>query len=88
VIDEITEKRDELVLSLMKCMPLSEPGQGGGEGGLDIANTFKPAMARGEKSRGREDHDSTNRAAQKKTAKKAAGKRKESKRKEKSNHPW
>ncbi len=48
VMDEITEKRDELVLFIDEVHTIVGAGQGGGEGGLDIANTFKPAMARGE----------------------------------------
>ncbi|XRV73546.1 AAA family ATPase [Luteibacter sp. E-22] len=48
VMDEITEHRDELILFIDEVHTIVGAGQGGGEGGLDIANTFKPAMARGE----------------------------------------
>jgi ATP-dependent Clp protease ATP-binding subunit ClpC len=48
VMDEVTEKQDELVLFIDEVHTIVGAGQGGGEGGLDIANTFKPAMARGE----------------------------------------
>jgi ATP-dependent Clp protease ATP-binding subunit ClpC len=48
VMDEIADKRDELVLFIDEVHTIVGAGQGGGEGGLDIANTFKPAMARGE----------------------------------------
>jgi ATP-dependent Clp protease ATP-binding subunit ClpC len=48
VMDEIAEKQDELVLFIDEVHTIVGAGQGGGEGGLDIANTFKPAMARGE----------------------------------------
>jgi len=48
VMDEITAKQDELVLFIDEVHTIVGAGQGGGEGGLDIANTFKPAMARGE----------------------------------------
>ncbi|HEV2573219.1 MAG TPA: ATP-dependent Clp protease ATP-binding subunit [Beijerinckiaceae bacterium] len=48
VMDEIAGKRDELLLFIDEVHTIVGAGQGGGEGGLDIANVFKPAMARGE----------------------------------------
>jgi ATP-dependent Clp protease ATP-binding subunit ClpC len=48
VMDEITAQREGLVLFIDEVHTIVGAGQGGGEGGLDIANVFKPAMARGE----------------------------------------
>ncbi|WP_114389616.1 ATP-dependent Clp protease ATP-binding subunit [Notoacmeibacter marinus] len=48
VLKEITAQKDELVLFIDEMHTIVGAGQGGGEGGLDIANTFKPALARGE----------------------------------------
>ena len=48
VMDEITEHREELLLFIDEVHTIVGAGQGGGEGGLDVANVFKPAMARGE----------------------------------------
>ena len=50
LIDEVTAKRDELVLFIDELHTIVGAGQGGGEGGLDIANVLKPALARGELS--------------------------------------
>ncbi|KMZ12187.1 ClpB protein [Candidatus Burkholderia humilis] len=46
VIDEITANRDALLLFVDEVHTIVGTGQGSGEGGLDIANVFKPAMAR------------------------------------------
>jgi ATP-dependent Clp protease ATP-binding subunit ClpC len=48
VMEEITAQRDSLVLFIDEVHMIVGAGQGGNEGGLDIANVFKPAMARGE----------------------------------------
>ncbi|WP_281242760.1 ATP-dependent Clp protease ATP-binding subunit [Citreimonas salinaria] len=48
ILKEITEHKDEMVLFIDEVHTIVGAGQGGGEGGLDIANTFKPALARGE----------------------------------------
>ncbi len=48
LIDEIAANLDSLVLFVDEVHTIVGAGQGGGEGGLDIANVFKPAMARGE----------------------------------------
>ncbi|KAA8607949.1 ATP-dependent Clp protease ATP-binding subunit [Salipiger aestuarii] len=48
ILKEITEQKDEMVLFIDEIHTIVGAGQGGGEGGLDIANTFKPALARGE----------------------------------------
>ncbi len=53
LMEEISAHRDALVLFVDEVHTIVGAGQGGGEGGLDIANVFKPAMARGElKGRG------------------------------------
>jgi ATP-dependent Clp protease ATP-binding subunit ClpC len=48
VLDEIIENQNDLILFIDELHTIVGAGQGGGEGGLDIANTFKPALARGE----------------------------------------
>lgn len=48
VLDEITQHGDEIVLFIDEMHTIVGAGQGGGEGGLDIANVFKPSLARGE----------------------------------------
>ncbi|WP_259394994.1 AAA family ATPase, partial [Ralstonia pickettii] len=48
LIDEVTAKQDELILFIDELHTIVGAGQGGGEGGLDIANVLKPALARGE----------------------------------------
>ncbi|MCK8484267.1 AAA family ATPase [Aliiroseovarius sp. S2029] len=48
ILKEITEQKDEMVLFIDEIHTIVGAGQGGGEGGLDVANTFKPALARGE----------------------------------------
>lgn len=48
VMDEITANNEALLLFIDEVHTIVGAGQGGGEGGLDVANTFKPAMARGE----------------------------------------
>ncbi|SAK95295.1 ATPase [Caballeronia catudaia] len=50
LIDEITAKQDELIVFIDELHTIVGAGQGGGEGGLDIANVLKPALARGELS--------------------------------------
>ena len=50
LIDEVTARNDELVLFIDELHTIVGAGQGGGEGGLDIANVLKPALARGELS--------------------------------------
>ncbi len=48
ILKEVTEAQDSLVLFIDEIHTIVGAGQGGGEGGLDIANVFKPALARGE----------------------------------------
>ncbi len=48
VLKEVTDHQDQLVLFIDEIHTIVGAGQGGGEGGLDIANVFKPALARGE----------------------------------------
>ena len=50
LIDEVSAKHDELILFIDELHTIVGAGQGGGEGGLDIANVLKPALARGELS--------------------------------------
>ncbi|RAS37504.1 ATP-dependent Clp protease ATP-binding subunit [Paraburkholderia bryophila] len=50
LIDEVTVRKDELILFIDELHTIVGAGQGGGEGGLDIANVLKPALARGELS--------------------------------------
>jgi ATP-dependent Clp protease ATP-binding subunit ClpC len=48
VLDEIVANQEELIIFIDELHTIVGAGQGGGEGGLDIANVFKPALARGE----------------------------------------
>ncbi|MEI6001501.1 ATP-dependent Clp protease ATP-binding subunit [Paraburkholderia bengalensis] len=48
VVDEVLAHQDSVVLFVDEVHTIVGAGQGGNEGGLDIANVFKPAMARGE----------------------------------------
>ena len=48
ILKEVEEVQDSLVLFIDEIHTIVGAGQGGGEGGLDIANVFKPALARGE----------------------------------------
>ncbi|RMH44442.1 MAG: ATP-dependent Clp protease ATP-binding subunit [Alphaproteobacteria bacterium] len=48
LLKEVTEASDDLILFIDEVHTIVGAGQGGGEGGLDIANVFKPALARGE----------------------------------------
>jgi len=48
VLDEIIANQHDIILFIDELHTIVGAGQGGGEGGLDIANTFKPALARGE----------------------------------------
>ena len=48
VLKEVAEHKDELVLFIDELHTIVGAGTGGGEGGLDIANVFKPALSRGE----------------------------------------
>ncbi|SOY62882.1 ATP-dependent Clp protease ATP-binding subunit [Cupriavidus taiwanensis] len=50
LIDEVTARNDELILFIDELHTIVGAGQGGGEGGLDVANVLKPALARGELS--------------------------------------
>ena len=47
VLKEVTENRGDMILFIDELHTIIGAGQGG-EGGLDIANPFKPALARGE----------------------------------------
>lgn len=48
VVDEIVEHKDELIVFVDEIHTIVGAGQGGGEGGLDVSNVLKPALARGE----------------------------------------
>jgi ATP-dependent Clp protease ATP-binding subunit ClpC len=48
ILQEVSDHKDQLILFIDELHTIVGAGQGGGEGGLDIANTFKPALARGE----------------------------------------
>ena len=48
VLKEVTDQKDKQILFIDEIHTIVGAGQGGGEGGLDIANVFKPALARGE----------------------------------------
>lgn len=48
VVDEIVEHNDELIVFIDELHTIVGAGQGGGEGGLDVSNVLKPALARGE----------------------------------------
>ncbi|PPB81487.1 ATP-dependent Clp protease ATP-binding subunit ClpC [Albidovulum inexpectatum] len=48
ILKEIQDHKDTLILFIDEIHTIVGAGQGGGEGGLDIANVFKPALARGE----------------------------------------
>jgi ATP-dependent Clp protease ATP-binding subunit ClpC len=48
VLDEIIDHQDELIIFIDEVHTVVGAGQGGGEGGMDIANVMKPSLARGE----------------------------------------
>ena len=48
VIDEITAHKDELIVFVDEIHTIVGAGQGGDDGGMDVANIMKPALARGE----------------------------------------
>lgn len=48
VIDEVVEHSDELIVFVDEIHTMVGAGQGGGEGGMDVANIMKPALARGQ----------------------------------------
>lgn len=48
VIDEITANKEDLIVFIDEVHTIMGAGQGGGEGGLDMANVMKPALARGD----------------------------------------
>jgi len=47
ILKEVTEHKDKLILFIDEIHTIVGAGQGGGEGGLDIANVFKPPLAQG-----------------------------------------
>lgn len=48
ILKEVTESQRELILFIDEIHTIVGTGQGGSEGGLDIANVFKPALAHGD----------------------------------------
>ena len=44
MVDEALASQDSIVLFIDEVHAIVGAGQGGNEGGLDIANVFKPAM--------------------------------------------
>lgn len=48
VIDEIVEHKDELIVFVDEVHTMVGAGGGGSEGGMDVGNIMKPALARGE----------------------------------------
>ncbi|WP_128514982.1 ATP-dependent Clp protease ATP-binding subunit [Tabrizicola thermarum] len=48
ILKEITEHQGEMILFIDELHTIVGAGQGGGEGGLDVANVLKPMLARGE----------------------------------------
>ena len=50
ILKEVIDQQDSMVLFIDELHTMIGAGQGGSEGGLDIANAFKPALARGELS--------------------------------------
>lgn len=48
VLDEITAHKDDLIIFIDELHTVVSSGQSGGEGGIDVANVMKPALARGE----------------------------------------
>jgi ATP-dependent Clp protease ATP-binding subunit ClpC len=48
VLDEIVAHQDELIIFIDELHTVVGAGQGGGEGGIDVANVMKPSLARGE----------------------------------------
>src|SRR5438874_11873242 len=48
LLDEISAQQDNLILFIDELHTIIGAGATGGEGGLDIANAFKPMLARGE----------------------------------------
>jgi ATP-dependent Clp protease ATP-binding subunit ClpC len=48
ILKEITENQEQLIVFIDEVHTIVGAGALGGEGGLDVANVFKPALARGE----------------------------------------
>src|SRR5438270_8269239 len=47
LLDEVSARQEKLILFIDELHTIVGAGSGGGEGGLDIANSFKPMLARG-----------------------------------------
>jgi ATP-dependent Clp protease ATP-binding subunit ClpC len=48
LLDEVSAQQDKIILFIDELHTIVGAGSTGGEGGLDIANNFKPMLARGE----------------------------------------
>ena len=48
VLDEVVARQEQIILFIDELHTIVGAGSAGGEGGLDVANTFKPQLARGE----------------------------------------
>jgi ATP-dependent Clp protease ATP-binding subunit ClpC len=48
LLEEISAQQDKLILFIDELHTIIGAGSGSGEGGLDVANSFKPMLARGE----------------------------------------
>jgi ATP-dependent Clp protease ATP-binding subunit ClpC len=48
LLEEITAHQDKIILFIDELHTIVGAGSSGGEGGLDVANSFKPMLARGE----------------------------------------
>jgi len=48
ILEEVSDHQDQIILFIDEIHTIVGAGSGGGEGGLDVANVFKPALARGE----------------------------------------
>src|SRR5438552_1075857 len=48
LLDEVSARQENLILFIDELHTIVGAGSSGGEGGLDVANSFKPMLARGE----------------------------------------
>ncbi|MDE2487800.1 MAG: ATP-dependent Clp protease ATP-binding subunit, partial [Alphaproteobacteria bacterium] len=48
ILQEVSDQQDQIILFIDEIHTIVGAGSGGGDGGLDVANVFKPALARGE----------------------------------------
>jgi ATP-dependent Clp protease ATP-binding subunit ClpC len=48
LLDEVSSQQEKIILFIDELHTIVGAGSGGGEGGLDVANSFKPMLSRGE----------------------------------------